>query len=161
MTRTLWMAIITALLIGQTALPVGVRAESPSAPAPAPPAAPADVPPGATSPTEPTKVDKRITQLHAALQITPDEEVQWREFADVMRNNTRERNRSQQQREAQFANLNAMENMESFVQVAREHAEELQRLATAFQALYAAMPDEQKKVADQVLRNIAAKRALE
>jgi len=87
--------------------------------------------------------------------------VQWREFADVMRNNTRERNRSQQQREAQFVNLNAMENMESFVQVAREHAEELQRLATAFQALYAAMPDEQKKVADQVLRNIAAKRALE
>jgi septal ring factor EnvC (AmiA/AmiB activator) len=155
------MAIITALLTSQTAVPVGARAESPSTSAPAPAPAPAEVLPGAVGPTELTKVDKRIAQLHAALQITTDEEVQWREFADVMRNNTRERNRSQQQREAQLANLNAMENMESFVQVAREHAEELQRLATAFQALYAAMPDEQKKVADQVLRNIAAKRALE
>lgn len=159
MKQTSWTAIIAAALISQVAVPAGARAETRTAQTAAPNAAEGQ--PGSANPTELTRVDQRIAQLHVALQITADEEAQWQAFADVMRNNARERNLSHQEREAQLATLSATESMESFVRVAREHAEELQRLATAFQVLYAAMPVEQKQVADRVLRKIAAKRALE
>jgi len=42
--------------------------------------------------------------------------------------------------------------MQSYEQPAEEHAQRVQRLVPAFQALYGAMPDQQKPLADQVFR---------
>jgi protein CpxP len=144
------------LLIAGLALSMNARAQSPAAPPPAPP--PAQAAPSPATPAD-DAVSKRITQLHAALQITAGEEAQWGAFADVMRDNAHKMDQTYKDRAAKYANLSALENMQSYAQIAQEHAEDVQRLVTAFQPLYAAMPDAQKKIADQVFRNVAAKRA--
>jgi len=142
------------LLIAGLVLSAAAHAQAPTPPAPTPaPAAPAPA-----NPAMDDAIGKRIAQLHAALKITPDEETQWGQFADVMRDNAHKMDQTYKDRAAKFADLNALENMQSYAQIAQEHAEDVQRLVTAFQPLYAAMPDAQKKIADQVFRNAAAKR---
>jgi hypothetical protein len=42
--------------------------------------------------------------------------------------------------------------MESYQKLAETHAEHLQKLVSAFETLYNALPDPQKKVADQVFK---------
>jgi periplasmic protein CpxP/Spy len=55
--------------------------------------------------------------------------------------------------------MNALQNMKSYEQLAEAHAQHLQKLVPAFQNLYDAMPDQQKRLADQVFRENAEKRA--
>jgi protein CpxP len=159
MKPTLRMPVIGGLLMAGLAFPIGALAQSPApsaAPAPAqaaPPPAPA-----AANKTMEDKVGQRIIQLHAALHITADQEPQWQQFADVMRDNARKMDQDYQDRSAKFATLGALENMQSYAQIAQEHAEDVKRLVAAFQPLYTAMPDAQKKIADQVFRNQTAQR---
>jgi protein CpxP len=168
MKLNLKMPVAGALLIVGSALPLCAYAQSPP-PTQAPPAPPQAAPPapaqaappaapGANNPTMEDRVGKRITQLHAALKITADEETQWKQFADVMLDNARKMDGDYKDRAAKFATLSAVDNMQSYADIAEEHAEDVKRLVTAFQPLYAAMPDAQKKIADQVFRNAAAKR---
>ena len=98
------------------------------------------------------RVERRITELHSRLQITPAEEPQWKEFAQVMRENARDMDQAFVQRAQQFPTMNAVQNMQSYEQISEEHAQRVQRLLPAFQKLYDAMPDQQKRVADQVFR---------
>ena len=74
-----------------------------------------------------------------------------------MRDNARKMDDDYKDRATRFASLNALENMQSYAQIAQEHAEDVQRLLAAFQPLYTAMPDAQKKLADAAFRNAAAK----
>jgi hypothetical protein len=48
--------------------------------------------------------------------------------------------------------MNAMQNMQSWQQIAEAHARQLQKLVPAFDNLYNAMPEQQKKLTDQVFR---------
>ena len=48
--------------------------------------------------------------------------------------------------------MTAEENMKSYADIASRHAQNVQRLVPAFDALYATMSDGQKKTADQVFR---------
>ena len=48
--------------------------------------------------------------------------------------------------------MNAVQNMQSYEQLAQAHAQDLEKLVPAFQKLYDAMPDQQKQLADQVFR---------
>ncbi len=97
-------------------------------------------------------VEQHITQLHSQLKITAAEQPLWDQFAQVMRDNARDMHQAFEQRGTKLASLNAAENMQSYAQLAQQHAQDLQKLATAFQTLYAAMPDDQKAVADGVFR---------
>jgi protein CpxP len=164
MKLNLKMPVAGALLIAGSALPLCAYAQSPAPtqapPTQAPPAPTQAAPPaapGANNPTMEDRVGKRITQLHAALKITADEEAQWKTFADVMLDNARKMDGDYKDRAAKFATLSAVDNMQSYAQIAEEHADDVKRLVAAFQPLYAAMPDAQKKIADQVFRNAAAK----
>ena len=103
------------------------------------------------------RVERRIKELHGQLQITPAEEPQWNEFAQVMRENARDMDQAFVQRAQQFPTMNAVQNMQSYEQLSEEHAQRVQKLVPAFQKLYDAMPDEQKRVADQVFRANAEK----
>jgi uncharacterized protein Yka (UPF0111/DUF47 family) len=55
--------------------------------------------------------------------------------------------------------MNAVHNMQSYEQIAEEHAKTLQKLIPAFENLYNTMPDQQKKLADQVFRTNAEQHA--
>jgi protein CpxP len=61
------------------------------------------------------------------------------------------------QRAQRYPTLNAVQNMQSYEQIAEDHARRVQKLVPAFQNLYDAMPDQQKHLADQVFRANAEK----
>jgi hypothetical protein len=103
------------------------------------------------------RVERRIKELHAQLQITPAEEPQWNEFAQVMRENARDMDRAFIQRAEGFAAMNAVQNMQSYEQISEEHAQRVQKLVPVFQKLYDVMPDQQEQLADQVFRANAEK----
>ncbi|HKM74070.1 MAG TPA: Spy/CpxP family protein refolding chaperone [Stellaceae bacterium] len=156
-------AAMAALL----ALPAAALAQSSQAPAPAAPQG-APPPAAASSPmaghavlgkNAEERVEHRIDELHAQLRITPAEQQQWNQFAEVMRDNARDMDKAFMQRAEQFQSMNALQNMESYEQIAEAHAQHLQTLVPAFQNLYSAMPDQQKRLADQVFRANAEQRA--
>jgi periplasmic protein CpxP/Spy len=156
--KSLAAALLGSLLLPAVALPAGAFAQTETpvggeAAKPKPkPAAPHKKPTQdpAASPTE--RVEQRITQLHAELQITPAQQPQWDQFATVMRENAKGMRQTLEQRSTGFASMTAVDNMNSYAQIAQEHAQDMQKLAMAFQPLYAAMSDEQKKHADAVFQ---------
>ena len=105
------------------------------------------------------RVERRIRELHSQLRITPAEEAQWKQFADVMRENARDMDQAFMQRAQQFDTMNAVQNMQSYEQLAEAHAQRLQKLVPAFEKLYDSMTDQQKQVADQVFRENAEQHA--
>ena len=105
------------------------------------------------------RVEHRIKELHAQLRITPAEEPQWNQFAEVMRDNARAMDQAFRERAERFESMNAVQNMQSYEKLAQAHAQDLEKLVPAFQKVYDAMPDQQKQVADQVFRATAEQHA--
>jgi periplasmic protein CpxP/Spy len=155
-------AAVAALLL----LPAAALAQSSTNPAPAmPQGAP---PPAASSPmaghpvagrNAEERVEHRIADLRKELRITPAEQQQWDQFAGVMRENARDMDQIFIQRAQQLDTMTALQNMQSYEQLAEAHAQHLQKLVAAFQTLYGAMPDQQKQLADQVFHANAEQRA--
>ena len=148
-----------AALAALLSLPAAALAQSSQVTTPAPQgAAP---PPAVSSPmaghpvagkNAEERVEHRITELHAQLRITPAERQQWDQFAEVMRENARDMDQALIQRSQQFQSMSALQNMQSYEQIAEAHARHLQKLVPAFENLYNTMPDQQKRLADQVFR---------
>lgn len=102
-------------------------------------------------------IDQRIKDLHARLQITAAQQPQWDQFAAVMRANAQTMDETFQYRMQALPTMTATENMESYATVAQNHAQEMQKLVPAFEALYGTMSDAQKHNADMVFRSDAKK----
>ena len=150
-------AAIAALL----ALPGVALAQSISAPAPVTPPSVTSASPLATQPapgsTAEQRVETHIKQLYTQLRITPAEQPQWDQFAQVMRENVRDMDQAFTQRAQQYPTMNAVQNMQSYERIAEAHAQHLQKLVPAFDTLYNAMPEQQKQLTDQVFRTNAEK----
>jgi periplasmic protein CpxP/Spy len=149
-------AAIAALL----ALPAAALAQSAQTQAPAtPPPATAGASPMAShavpGDSAEQRVEEHIRLLHTQLRITPAEQSQWDQFANVMRENARDMDQQFAQRAQQYQTMNALQNMQSYEQIAEAHAQHLQKLVPAFGSLYDAMPAQQKQLADQVFRSNA------
>jgi hypothetical protein len=104
-------------------------------------------------------VEQHIKDLHRQLHITTAEQPQWEQFAQVMRDNAKAMSDSLDQRAQQIGSMNAVDSMTSYAQLAEQRSQDLGKLATAFQALYATFSDQQKKDADQLFRRQAEARA--
>ncbi len=144
-----------AAIMALVALPGAALAQSAAAPtsaAPAAAASPMTPPDSAAGKSMEQRVESHITQLHAQLQITSAEQPQWEQFAQVMRANARDMDQAFMQRAQQYPTMNAVQNMQSYEQIAQAHAEHLQKLVPAFDTLYNAMPAQQQKLTDQVFR---------
>jgi hypothetical protein len=124
----------------------------------APPAAPAQAAPAPTKATHSSKVDVRIKSLHAQLKITPEEEQEWSVVAQTMRDNAAEMDKLVQQRTQQRTGMSAVDDMKSYEAIVQAHADEMQKLVPAFEALYAKMPAAQQKRADTVINQRTASR---
>src|ERR1700747_3030634 len=129
--------LASATLVALLSLPAAALAQSPQAPTPAPRGAP----PAVSSPlaghpvagkNAEERVEHRINELHAQLRITPAERPQWDKFAEVMRENARDMDQAFIQRSQQFQSMNALQNMQSYQQIADAHAKHLQKLVPAF-----------------------------
>jgi beta-mannanase len=96
------------------------------------------------------EVEKHIKDLHAKLRITPAEESQWDKVAQTMRDNAMELDSAISKRDSLASHATAIEDLNSYGDMVQTHADSIKKLSTAFSELYDAMPDNQKKLADEV-----------
>jgi periplasmic protein CpxP/Spy len=146
-------------LVALLALPGAAFAQgTPQAATPPAPAPQATAPAGQNVPRRlaPQAVEQHIDRLHTQLRITSAQQQQWDQFAQVMRDNAANMRQAVEQRGTQLASMNAAQDMQSYAQLAQQHAEDMQKLSTAFQTLYDSMSPEQKQNADMVFRGRAA-----
>jgi protein CpxP len=141
-------ALATAAIL--IAVPLTAGAQS----VPAPPPQTAPNPPSAQS-----AADQRIQALRAQLHITDAQVPQWNAFAQAMRDNATSTDALFRQRASAAATMNALDNMKSYAQIARVYADNTQALATAFEALYGLLTDQQKQTIDLLFRQEAARTA--
>lgn len=104
------------------------------------------------------RIEQRLSRLHTELGITQDEEAPWSQYAQVVRANARAISRLFAQRRAGLATMTATDNMQSMTDIAAQHAQNMQRMNTAFATLYRTMPPDQKRAADTVLRTRSMRR---
>jgi protein CpxP len=95
-------------------------------------------------------VEHRIADLHTKLKITQAEEPQWKTVADTMRENAKELDHAIDRRTASIAGATAIDNLNSYADIAQAHANGVKKLASAFSGLYSVMSADQKKTADEV-----------
>ncbi len=126
------------------AAPAAQLAQTQTAPPASPPPAAAPAKPR-RSPTE--RVEQRIKTLHEDLHITAAQEPLWAPVAQAMRDQATAVGQAIQQRR-QNPPANAVDDLKAYEAIADAHAQSLQKLVPAFQALYASLSDEQKKAAD-------------
>jgi len=141
-------AALAVLLVPSTGL-----TQSPVPAAPIPPSGA----PTAAAPSAATQaaVDQRIRTLQSQLGITEAQMPLWSAFAQAMRDNAAATDALFAQRAGAVATMNAPENMRSYARIARAYADNTERLATAFDSLYASLTDTQKQAADTLFRQQA------
>jgi hypothetical protein len=130
----------------------------------APPATPIPSAPPSAAPSAPTPalssaaravVDERIAKLQSQLGITEAQLPFWSAFAQAMRDNAASTDALFAQRAGTVATMSAVDNMHSYAQIARAYADNTERLAVAFDGLYARLSDPQKQAADTLFRQQA------
>jgi periplasmic protein CpxP/Spy len=114
----------------------------------------------ATNPPSPqSAADQRIQALRTQLHITDAQMPQWNAFAQAMRDNATSTDALFRQRATSAATMSALDNMKSYAQVARAYADNTEALATAFEALYGVLTDQQKQTIDTLFRQEASRTA--
>ena len=96
------------------------------------------------------RVEKHIRNLHERLKITAKEETLWSAVAKTMRDSTDDLDRVLDKRNALPNDASAMDDLNSYADVAQAHADSVKKLSMVFGPLYEAMPDNQRKLADGV-----------
>ena len=108
----------------------------------------------ATTAAKGETVEQRIASLHASLKITQAEESKWTPVAQSMRENAAAMDKLvAESRTTPPQNMTAVDDLKTYRKFAEAHAEGLKNLISSFETLYDAMPDPQKKVADQVFQS--------
>ncbi len=104
-------------------------------------------------------LDQRISTMHDALKITPAEEADWTKVADVMRRNDSDMQKMVADREARVPHeLSAVDDLKTYQSFTQAHVDGLKDLVASFETLYAAMPADQKMVADHVFAKFSRAR---
>ena len=141
--KTITAALTSAFLI------TGASAQAPtSSPAMAPSSGAATAAMTKSDAKRDMAVESHIQDMHAQLQITPAEEIQWAAVAKTMRDNATETDKVIDRREALVNSASAVENLNAYGDIAQAHADGVKKLAAVFAPLYASMSDDQKKTAD-------------
>jgi hypothetical protein len=107
---------------------------------------------GATE-TKGETVEQRITTLHTALKITGDEDAKWTAVAQAMRENAAAMDKLiAETRTTPPQNMTAVDDLKMYQKFSEAHVAGLKNLIASFDALYTAMPDDQKRNADLVFQ---------
>jgi uncharacterized membrane protein len=103
------------------------------------------------------KVEQRIADMHETLHITAAQDAQFEKFADVMRGNAEQMDVTLTSLSGKAATATAVASLQSYAAIAQQHAQDVQKLSTAFQELYGSLTPEQQKDADEMFRAAAMK----
>jgi len=105
-------------------------------------------------------VEQRITSLHAALKITPNEDAKWNAVAQSMRENAAAMDKLiAEGRTAAPGSMTAIDDLKMYSKFSQAHVDGLKNLTASFETLYDSMPDAQKKIADSVFESAHQTRA--
>jgi periplasmic protein CpxP/Spy len=151
----------------------GCLAQAPPATAPIPPPASSASPstssppaavaaPAVAQPAPPrlsaqveAAIDRRIETLRSQLGITAAQMPLWDAFAKAMRENAQGTDALFAQRAGAVATMSAVDNMHDYARIARAYADNTERLAAAFDSLYASLSETQRRAADTIFREQA------
>jgi len=114
--------------------------------------------PTAKATTGDSRIEEHINKMHTSLKITPAQEEQWKNVAQVMRENAKSVKDLTGAREKNAKTMNAVADLKSYSEIIDAQAAGLKKFIPAFETLYAGMSDEQKKNADTIFREKAHKK---
>ena len=97
----------------------------------------------------------RIKYLHDRLRITAEQEPVWETVAQVIRDNAREIAPLLKERFRATTSGSAREVLQAYEALGEAQLENFKKFTAAFEPLYANLPDNQKRIADAVLRESA------
>jgi len=143
-------ALRCSRVVGVVLLVCTASALAQTPPSPQPPSAPQQ--PAPTVQSTHDADEQRIRALQAQLRITEAQTPLWNSFAQAMRDNAVSTDAMFRQRASTAPSMTALDNMRSYAQVARAYADNTQKLASAFEALYGALSDQQKLTIDTLFR---------
>jgi len=98
------------------------------------------------------RTEDRIKQLQGALMITEEQEVLWNNMTQVMRENAREMDALTKDRAENTKTMNAVERMKLHSQITEAQLNHQKKFIPTFEALYAGMSDDQKKITDTIFQ---------
>ena len=98
------------------------------------------------------QTEARIKQLQGALKITEAQEGLWNNLTQVMRENAKDMDALTKDKAESARTMNAVEHMKFHSQITEAHLNQLKKFIPPFEALYASMSDEQKKITDTIFR---------
>jgi protein CpxP len=101
-------------------------------------------------------VEARIKELHKKLRITPAQETQWNNLAQVMRENARTMQDLERKRAEDVKTISAVDVIKSYADVIEAHEAGMKKFIPAFEDLYSSLSAEQKKIADDLFRSRAS-----
>jgi hypothetical protein len=104
------------------------------------------------------RAELRIQDMHTKLKITAAQEEQWGKVAEVMRDNAKVMDTLTQARMERATAMTAVDDLNSYGEIAGAHADGIKKLTPVFADLYAGMSDPQKKEADTLFRHGPGKR---
>lgn len=99
-----------------------------------------------------TAIDRRIEGLRSQLAITQPQMPLWTAFAHAVRENAQSAIALSTQRAAAIPAMSAADNLHDYARVAHAYADNLERLAAAFDRLYTRLSAVQRRIADAVFR---------
>ncbi|WP_205744417.1 Spy/CpxP family protein refolding chaperone [Dyella sp. M7H15-1] len=99
------------------------------------------------------EVEQQISDYHDALGITDAESGQWNAYAQVMHDNAQRMGEALRNRHKNMEMMNADDSMKSYANIAQINADNMQKLSSAFSALYTVLSTEQKQTADELFKN--------
>ena len=110
-------------------------------------------------PSHVDRVEARIKELHAQLNITQAQEDLWTHVTQVMRDNAKTVDALTKARAEHAKTMTAVDDLKAYSDIAEAHAAGLKKFVPVFEAFYASMSDAQKKNADTIFRNRSHMRA--
>jgi LTXXQ motif family protein len=97
--------------------------------------------------------EARIKQLQGALNITEDQEELWNNLTQVMRENAKDMDALTKDKAVNTTKtMNAVEHLKFHSQITEAQLNQLKKFIPPFEAFYASMSDEQKKITDTIFR---------
>jgi hypothetical protein len=99
------------------------------------------------------RAELRIKEMHNKLKITTDQEEQWAKVAQAMLDDAKNMDALTQARIDRAKDITAIDDLNSYAQIAQAHADGIKNLTPLFTTLYAGMSDAQKKEADTLFRH--------
>jgi periplasmic protein CpxP/Spy len=99
------------------------------------------------------RAEARIKELHTKLKITPAQEEPWNNVAQAMRDNPKTMEALIKARVEKEGTMTAVEDLQSYGEIAQAHADGIKAFIPIFEPLYASMSDAQKKDADRLFHH--------